>query len=166
MAEEEHREFELSLTLEDGYRFTVEFDQEGVPPLLLDEPPPLGDGTGPNAARILGAAVGNCLSASLLFCMQKARIESRQIRTKVQGTLVRNAEGRFRIGEIRVLIEPSLTSEEQKRISRCMDVFEDYCIVTESVRRGIDVLVEVQPRTVSGDGETEQAAVPAATGGS
>ncbi len=56
MSREEHTEFELSLTLEDGYRFTVEFGREGVPPLLLDEPPPLGEGSGPNAARILGAA--------------------------------------------------------------------------------------------------------------
>ena len=165
MSKEEHKEFELSLTLEDGFRFTVEFDQDGVPPLLLDEPPPLGEGTGPNAARVLAAAVGNCLSASLLFCMQKVRIESREITTRVQGTLARNAEGRFRIGEIRVLIEPSLTEDEQQRISRCMDVFEDYCIVTESVRRGIDVLVEVQPRPISGDGEAKEAAAPAATGG-
>lgn len=163
MSREEHTEFELSLTLEDGYRFTVEFDQEGVPPLLLDEPPPLGEGSGPNAARILAAAVGNCLSASLLFCMQKVRIESRKITTTVQGTLVRNAEGRFRIGEIRALIEPSLTPEEQERISRCLDVFEDYCIVTESVRRGVDVLVEVQPRTIPAEGETDDTPIPVAT---
>lgn len=164
MSKEEHTEFELSLTLEEGYRFTVEFDQEGVPPLLLDEPPPLGEGTGPNAARILAAAVGNCLSASLLFCMRKVRIQSKKITTTVHGTLVRNAEGRFRIGEIRVLIEPSLTAEERDRISRCMDVFEDYCIVTESVRQGVDVLVEVQPRTIP-DEETEEVPASARAGG-
>lgn len=48
--------FSLTLDLQDGYRFLVDFDQEGVPPLLIDEPEPLGEGTGPDAARVLAAA--------------------------------------------------------------------------------------------------------------
>lgn len=49
--------FTLTMDLQDGYRFLVDFDQEGVPPLLLDEPAQLGEGAGPNAARMLAAAV-------------------------------------------------------------------------------------------------------------
>ena len=50
--------FELTMELQDGYRFLVDFAQPGVPPLLLDEPEPLGEGDGPNAAKVLAAAVG------------------------------------------------------------------------------------------------------------
>jgi hypothetical protein len=56
----------------------------------MDEPEPLGEGTGPNAARVLAAAIGNCLSASLLFCLDKARVEVSVVRTKVTGSIVRN----------------------------------------------------------------------------
>lgn len=143
-----HREFELSMTLDENYRFTVDFGED-FEKLLLDEPEPLGENTAPNASRILGAAVGNCLSASLLFCMRRARIDVDGMKTRIQGSVVRNAEGRMRIGEIRVLLEPTMPEEEVARMGRCLDLFEDFCIVTESVRRGVDVLVEVQPKALS-----------------
>jgi organic hydroperoxide reductase OsmC/OhrA len=135
--------FCLSLTLRDGFAFSVDFEQEGVPSLLLDEPPPLGAGRGPNATRLLAAAVGNCLGASLLFCLRKSRVDVRELRTTVTGTLVRNEHGRFRIGEIRVRLAPDVAPEQRERMGRCLDLFEDFCIVTESVRQGIQVDVEV-----------------------
>ena len=55
------------------YRFEVDFKTPGQPLLLTDEPAPLGGGAGPNPARLLGAAVANCLAASLLFSLRKFR---------------------------------------------------------------------------------------------
>lgn len=136
-------QFALELTLQSGYAFTVGFGQEGVRELTVDEPPPLGAGTGPNAARLIAAAVGNCLGASLLFCLRRSRIHVKRLRVAVEGTLVRNERGRFRIGEIRVKLAPHVPPEERDRLGRCLEVFEDYCVVTESVREGIPVAVEV-----------------------
>ena len=68
-----------------------------VPPLLLDEPEPLGDGDGPNAAKVLAAAVGNCLSASALYCLRRARIDVQSMRTTVSASLSRNEAGRLRV---------------------------------------------------------------------
>lgn len=137
--------FAFRMDLQDGYRFLVHFDQEGVPPLLLDEPAPLGEGAGPNAARVLAAAVGNCLSASALYCLRRARIDVHDMRTTVSGSLERNDAGRLRVKAIRVRIEPVVDQSEQPRMRRCLELFEDFCVVTQSVRRGIDVDVEVQP---------------------
>lgn len=142
-AESEQR-FTLALTLKDGYAFTVDFEQEGVPALLLDEPPPLGAGEGPNPARLLGAAVGGCLGASLLFCLRKSHIDVPALRTTVTGTLVRNERGRLRIGEITVRLAPQVAAEQRERMGRCLELFQDFCIVTESVRQGIAVNVSVE----------------------
>ncbi len=137
--------FSIALALQSDYAFTVDFGQEGVAAFTVDEPPPLGAGHGPNPARLLAAAVGHCLGASLLFCLRRSRIPVKQLRVTVAGTLVRNERGRLRIGEIRVSLAPDITPEDRDRIGRCLDVFEDYCIVTESVRQGIPVTVAAEP---------------------
>ena len=77
----EEKGLTLTLDLQKGYEFLVDFHQDGIPPLLMDEPPPLGEDHGLNASRLLAAAVGNCLSASALFCLRKARIPVKGMRT-------------------------------------------------------------------------------------
>ncbi len=137
-------ESRLTVSLErvDGFQFRVTFGEE-FEQLLMDEPEPLGEDEGPNASRVLSAAVGNCLSASLLFCLQKSDVAPNEVMTDVTTTLTRNDEGRLRIGDTEVEILLDLDDEERDRIDRCLDVFEDYCVVTQSVRDGLDVTVSV-----------------------
>ncbi len=148
-----HESFALTLELERNYAFNVAFDDERFPPLLLDEPEPLGESRGPNAARLIGAAVGNCLGASLLFCLRKAHVDVEGLRVEVTGELVRNERGRLRIGALHVALDPRVSDAERPRMARCLDLFEDFCIVTESVRRGIDVDVSVAGSAVPAPAE-------------
>jgi uncharacterized OsmC-like protein len=141
--------FALTLTLQDGYAFTVDFGQDGVLDLEVDEPPPLGTGRGPNATRLLAAAVGNCLGASLLYCLRRSRIEIHGLRVAVEVGLARNERGRMRVGEIHVTLAPDVAPEQREQMARCLELFEDFCIVTESVRQGIKVDVEVEPATAT-----------------
>ncbi|HTI04424.1 MAG TPA: OsmC family protein [Gemmatimonadales bacterium] len=136
-------QFAVTLTLQDGYAFSIDFGEQLGAPLVVDELPPLGKGRGPNPARVLAAAVGSCLGASLLFCLRKAHVEPAGLRTTVETTMIRNARGRLRIGKIDVHLSPELAAEQRERIGRCVELFEDFCIVTESVRTGIDVNVTV-----------------------
>lgn len=138
------RSFEISLELLENFAFDVEFDEPDVASLRMDEPPPLGDGSGPSASRLLAAAVGNCLSASALFCLRKARIPVNGMRTEVHATQTRNEAGRLRISQIEVRIHPDVPSEEVGRTDRCLALFEDFCVVTQSVRVGVPVDVRVQ----------------------
>ncbi len=140
----DERGFELTLQLQRGMQFLVDFERQGLPPLLMDEPAPVGEDEGPNATRLLAAAVGNCLSASALFCFRKARVKVDGMRTEVRTKLVRNEKGRVRIGSIEVDIHPEVSAEDWPRLRRCIDVFQDFCIVSQSVK-GIDISVEVRP---------------------
>lgn len=134
----------VSIELKKGYQFLVRFeDVKGKPTLVCDEPPPLGDGEGPNPAAILGAAVGNCLAASLAFCLRKARLEPVHLGAIVTTHIARNEKGRFRIAGIDVELAPELGSESVGQ-KRCEELFEDFCTVTASIRHGIPVSVSLR----------------------
>lgn len=141
MSEEKRITVEME-QIED-FEFRVRFGEE-LADLEMDEPEPLGRGTGPNASRLLAAAVGNCLSASLLFCARKTRTDVRGLRTETTARLGRNEQGRWRFRDIDVRIHaPATADDKPPQMDRCLALFEDYCIVTASVRRGIPVRVEV-----------------------
>ena len=144
--EEEPRTFALDLTFKDGYEFAVDFARPGVAPLLVDEQPPIGAGRGPNPARLLATAVGHCLASSFLFCVRKSRVDVTAMAVRVEGTMMRNERGRLRIGGLRVRLAPGIRAEDRERLGRCLELFEDFCVVTQSVRAGLDVQVEVAPQ--------------------
>lgn len=129
--------FTIELRQQAGYDFKVEFGED-LPAWVLDEPAPTGSGHGPSASRVLAAAVTHCLSASLLYCLQKSHRAGDGIRASATCHYARNDEGRLRIGGLDVRI--TLPTEDT---GRCLDLFEDYCVVTESVRQGIPVTVTV-----------------------
>lgn len=139
----------VSIELAHDYQFIVRFDDvEGMPTLVCDEPPPLGNGDGPTAADVLGAAVGNCLSASLAFCLKKAHVELRRLSARVTTHVTRNEKGRMRIAGIDVELDPEL-GEGSAGQKRCEELFEDFCTVTASVRHGIPVSVALKDRARS-----------------
>lgn len=127
-----------------GYKFDITFDELPGKHVTMDEPAPLGGSEAPTAAMMLSSAVGHCLSASLLFCLQKSRAQLEDISTEVETTMVRNERGRWRIGGIKVKLKPIVSEPDSQKLERCKGMFEDFCIVTESVRDGVKVEVEVE----------------------
>lgn len=136
--------FRIELEQQEGYEFRVRFDSPAVGEVMLDEPEPLGSGRGPNAARLVAAAVGNCLCASLVFCLKsKFRQTPGRVRAVATGRLERNPRGRYRIAGIDLSITLAERWGEMPHQERCLEQFEDFCVVTESVRAGIPVTVSV-----------------------
>jgi organic hydroperoxide reductase OsmC/OhrA len=140
----QEQQFTISIEQLADYHFRTHFEGEPYPDLLTDEPAPLGGNQAPNPSRVLAAAIGTCLSSSLLFCSRKARVSLGPVRTKVHVRLGRNEKGRLRIAGVQVEIDPNLAPEEREKAARCIGLFEDFCVVTESVRKGIDVSVKIQ----------------------
>jgi organic hydroperoxide reductase OsmC/OhrA len=136
--------FQLQIERVHEYEFRVRFDRPGMSDLVIDEPPPLGKDAGPNPARLLAAAVGSCLSASLAFCLSRAKIPLLDLTTDVSVDLERNDHRRLRVGRISVLLHPVV--DDPSGLAGCMDTYEDFCVVTQSVREGLDVQVGVDVR--------------------
>ena len=103
---------------------------------------PLGGQKGPNASRLIAVAVANCLSASLFFCLKRSKAEPAGVKARVTGTMTRNEKKRLRIGDFAVRIELAGVDDPSK-LERCLKLFEDYCVVTDSIRQGSPVSVEV-----------------------
>lgn len=138
----------VHLDLIDGVRFDLTFpDLPGAGGLTIDEEPPVGTGAGPNPAGMLGAAIGGCLAASLTFCLTKARVSPSRVSADVRTLVTRNERGRWRVTDVNVDLSVEVASGDAARLERCGDLFQDFCIVTESVRRGIPVTVQVGART-------------------
>lgn len=136
----ENNQFSISLELVEDYLFKIDFGEFGD--VLTDEPPPLGAGEGPNPARLVAAAVGNCLCASLLFSLRKQKDAPGAVRATVKGELER-VDGRWRIGKLDVVMQVE-NPESLPHLPQALEKFEDFCVVTQSIRSGIPVNVRVE----------------------
>ena len=138
------RKIVTKLRLLENYKFKVMHDTDYIPNMLVDEKKPEGEGIGPDPTRLLSTAVGHCMSSSLIFCLKKARIPIRAIETIVSTNLYRNEKGRMRIKSIDIEIDLAVKTQDKIRVNRCLSIFEDYCTVTQSIRKGIEVSLFVR----------------------
>jgi len=143
-------EVETKLKNVSGHKFQVEFDEPRYPKLIVDEEEPLGKGEGPNPVRLLSAAVGQCLSSSLIYCLDKARVKVNGLETRVNMELVKCEQGYWRIEGIGVKISLRVAEGDRSKVPRCLGLYEEYCTVTQGLRLGTRVTVDVEHGPASG----------------
>ncbi|WP_295393345.1 OsmC family protein [uncultured Thiodictyon sp.] len=139
--------FTIQLEQQEGFQITAKFDWKRVPDLLMDEGPPLGEQAGPNASRMLAAAAANCLAASLLFCVFKEEPPAHCLRAEATCSVARNDKKRLRVTRIEVRLIVADVVKEAPRFARCKDLFEDFCVVSASIRQGIPMLVTIEDQS-------------------
>lgn len=132
----------ITITHQGQYQFLVDFGA-GIGSILTDEPQPIGAGEGPSPEQMLLAGLTNCLCASLVFALAKFRQESNGMSAQAHCSMERNAKGRLRIKGVEVAIRLGAAGGEDAPMQRVLAQFEDFCTVTESVKRGIPVSVTV-----------------------
>ncbi len=136
------KQISVALTQQHDYRFDIRFD-DTMPVLTSDEPAPLGTGLGPSPVQLLCAAVGNCLSDSLLFALRKFKQAPEPLRCEVQAQVGRNADGRMRVLNMLATLHLGVPAAQLAQLDRVLDQFEGFCTVTQSVRQGIPIQVRV-----------------------
>ncbi len=145
MTDSQRLEYELSMVKLDDYKFVVDFNKDSIPDLFMDESEdiPGGEGKGPTASMLLAASIGNCLSASLYFCLTKKKHKVNELKTKVIVFRERNMDGFWRISEITVSLSPDIERAGDSTAKRCMEIFRNYCVVSSSIEEGIKINVNI-----------------------
>ncbi|MEJ2296093.1 MAG: OsmC family protein [Candidatus Lokiarchaeota archaeon] len=117
----EPKKVNVGLSLEEGMIFKCELGEMKVEDCYVDdEHDTEASMWGPNPSRMLGMAVMGCLSSSFIFCLKKKGLSLDDLKTTAEVTIARNEKGFW-----------------------CKKFWQQFCLVTEAVREGIDVDVNL-----------------------
>jgi len=135
----------VGLSLEEKMIFKCELGEMKVKDCYIDDTHKEEvDMLGPNPSRMLAMAVLGCLSASFIFCLKKREFNLEDLKAEAEVTIARNEKGFWRVKKIDVDIKAKIDDPNvKKRADQCKKMFEQYCIVTQAVREGIDVEVNL-----------------------
>ena len=139
---------QVTLQQQSGYRFVHTF-ADGMATLQSDLPPPVGGGTGPSPEHLLAAAVGSCLSSSLIFTLSRFKEDPSPLTTTVTAIEGRNEANRLRVQRLEVKITLGRAAADLPHVERAVATFEEFCTVTASVRAAIPVALEIYDATGS-----------------
>ena len=139
MSDNPHR---AVLRQQQDFQFSIDFGAS-KPALLGDLDPPMGQGQGPTPEQLLAAAVGTCMSDSLLFALRKFKQAPEPISCTVTPEVGRNAQNRQRVLGLEVAFTLGVPAEKLEHLDRVLASFEDFCTVGASVAQGIPLRVSV-----------------------
>jgi uncharacterized OsmC-like protein len=141
----ETKKVNVGLTLEKEMIFKCELGEMKVEDCYIDEEHDTEAAMwGPNPSRMLGMAVLGCLSASFIFCLKKKHLSLNDLKADAKVIIARNDKGFWRVKKIDVDIKMDIEDlEARKRADQCAKFFQQYCLVTEAVREGIEVGVNL-----------------------
>lgn len=137
---------QVNLVQQQDYRFDIQFGG-AIPVLTGDEPAPLGTGLGPSPVQLLSAAVGNCLSDSLLFALRKFKQAPEPMRCDITSQVGRNPQGHLRVLAMKAQLTLGVPAASLQHLDRVLEQFEAFCTVTQSVGQGIPITVEISDST-------------------
>ncbi|WP_213029959.1 OsmC family protein, partial [Acinetobacter baumannii] len=89
----------------------------------------MGRGQGPTPEQLLAAAVGNCMSDSLLFALRKFKQAPEPITCTVTPEVGRNAQNRQRVLSLDVAFTLGVPAAPLEPLDRVLATFEDFCTV-------------------------------------
>lgn len=116
--------------------------------ISFDEPEyiDIGSDEYPSPHDYLIAAVAGCQLSTLKQCLEKSRVErysihisanSKKTDVDIETDLPHNPS--VLIDSITTSIEVKAPEEDERRVSRCLNLFEQVCPISNSVRLGIEL---------------------------
>ena len=113
----------------------------------VDEPESFhGTDLGPSSIEYILIGIGGCLGSTLVYCLNRNNVDIDNLEIIVDGTLKHiGREKHLRLIDIKVnLYLTTRNNESSEKIDLCIRIFKEHCVVTDSIREGIPIKVEVQ----------------------
>lgn len=143
----------IRINLKEGLIFKHLKEYQKMGDFLIDETldRESDDLWGPDAASLLGLSILSCLSASFIFCLNKRDLSPDDLDGYAEVSFTKDEKGYERVERINVKLEPKTEDPDTlKRMKQCVRemrdgemYFEKTCIITPSVRAGIDIDVDI-----------------------
>ncbi len=132
---------EVGIKLEDEMIFKCDLGQIQMNDLFIDEYHKRSiNKIGPNPSKLLALSVLACLASSFTFCVQKNNFSLSDIEGKAIITSKRNEKGFWRLKKIDIILNPKIDNPQmRKRADQCQKNFEQFCVISESIREGFDI---------------------------
>lgn len=103
------------------------------------------DKIGPSPVKLLALSVLACLSACFEFCLQKKGFTLSDLDGIAEVTFTRKDKEIWRIKKIDIELLPKIDNPEMhKSVAQCKRLFEQYCIISESLRKGMEINVNLK----------------------
>lgn len=136
----------VGLKLEEQMLFKCDLGQIKMHNLYIDErKKKRNDKIGPSPVKLLALSVLSCLLASFEFCLEKKNLELSDLEGKAEIIIARDKKNFWRVKKIDIDILPKIDNPEmRKRVDQCKRLFEQYCIISESLRKGIEINVNLE----------------------
>jgi len=137
---------QVGIKLEEEMIYRCDLGQIQMNDLFIDEQHKKTiEKIGPNPSKLLALSVLGCLASSFTFCLQKKNFSLSDIEGTAVITSKRNHKGLWRLKNIDVKLNPKIDNPEiRKRADQCRESFEKFCVISESIREGIEIRINLE----------------------
>lgn len=152
---DKHGHFELTASGRYKTVGVVHSDGRRSQEVVFDEPEPRGKDEYPSPVTYMFASLVGCQLSVLSWCLKKANVDEFHITADAESTKRMEAvadempdrTGK-RIEHIDIDITLEVPEEFESRAQRCLEVYDQGCVVGQSFRAGIDYTPRTQLETV------------------
>lgn len=137
---------QVGIKLEDEMIYRCDLGQIQMNDLFIDEQHKKTiEKIGPNPSKLLALSVLGCLATSFTYCLQRENFSLSDIEGTAVITSKRNEKGFWRLKNIDVKLNPKIDNVEmRKRADQCRKFFEEFCVISESIREGIEIKLNLE----------------------
>lgn len=115
--------------------------------ILIDEPRSFkGSDRGPSPVEYILIGIGSCLGASFIHCCNINNFEIQKLNIVVDGKLTHRKPYNH-LELVNVKVELNIIHSEgkkNKKFEKCIEIFREYCVVSNSLIRGLPINVNIK----------------------